>query len=390
MASSHSFWIEGLKVGRTVLTVNCECIRDSVTITVREPPPTVPDPRVSRYEAIDLGTLGGAAAVPLAMNDSGDVVGYSLTADGKQHAFLWSNGAMQDLSPGAARSAAQALTNSRVMAGTSEIGGVVHIMQWDNGQMTDLGPVGSTDRQGEVVGITATDVVAWGDSGSAIWQNGLKQFLSGFRAGAVNSRHQVAGTLLDRPFLWDNGSLIALEFAGTPSHAVDINSTGLVLGDTPEWTQYWGVRPTIVVWSQGRISRMLGSTTPVAINDAGDVIGGVGSGAFYSHDGTPWYIPPLGGGWVEPIDLNDSGIVVGESWTVAKKQRAFVWQTTDGPPIDLGIGPFTDDRLGSSAIAINTRGDIVGWVAPCTTPSGRCTELDQSQARAILWRLKRS
>src|SRR4051812_8222901 len=336
----RSFWIEGTGLGKTVLTVQCACSDNSMTITVHEPRPGAPDPRASRYEAIDLGTLGGAAAIPLAMNDNGEIVGYSRTADGEQHAFRWTNGAMQDLSFPGARGAAQVVTNSGAIAGTGSIDGLLHIIRWDNGQTTDLGLVSSADRLGGVVGITATDLVAWGEDGSAIWRDGVKQFISGFRARAVNSRHQVAGNIGALPYLWDNGSLIALEISAMPGQAVDINSDGAVLGNTSQWTQYWGTRPTITVWINGRISKTLGNIESVAINDAGDVIGGVGTGAFYSHDGSPWAVSSLGGGWVEARELNDRGLVVGESWTVEKTQHAFVWKVSDevssDPPIDLG------------------------------------------------------
>jgi probable HAF family extracellular repeat protein len=387
---THGFWIVGGRLGKTVLTIHCACIEDSVTITVPEPRQAVPDPRAARYEAIDLGTLGGTRTIPLALNDSGDVVGYSVTADGKQHAFLWTNGALQDLAPLSTYSAASVITNDRSIAGTSFVDGVMHIVRWDNGQMTDLGPVGPADQQAGVIGISNTDLVAWGDNGSAIWQNGVKQFLDGFRATAMNSRHQIAGNSGDRPLLWDNGVYSSLEIRGYPSHAVDINSAGLVLGDTPEWTSYWGIRPVITVWLQSRISQTFGWIEPVAINDAGDVVGGLfGSATFYGHDGMWGGIPSLGQGGTFPSDLNNEGMVVGSSWTVAKQRHAFVWQTVGTTPIDLGTGPVTTVRTGSSATAINARGDVIGWTAPCTTPSGRCTDLDQSRVRAVLWRLKK-
>jgi probable HAF family extracellular repeat protein len=47
--------------------------------------------------AIDLGNLGGSNAVTNALNNSNQVVGWSQIASGAQHAFLYSNGAMQDL-----------------------------------------------------------------------------------------------------------------------------------------------------------------------------------------------------------------------------------------------------------------------------------------------------
>src|SRR4051794_34524752 len=46
---------------------------------------------------VDLGTLGGADSLGLGINDSGQVVGQSDTADGHTHAFLYSQGVMADL-----------------------------------------------------------------------------------------------------------------------------------------------------------------------------------------------------------------------------------------------------------------------------------------------------
>ena len=45
----------------------------------------------------NLGTLGGASALAAALNNSNQVVGWSQIANGAQHAFLYSNGSMQDL-----------------------------------------------------------------------------------------------------------------------------------------------------------------------------------------------------------------------------------------------------------------------------------------------------
>src|SRR5215471_6272392 len=48
----------------------------------------------------DLGTLGGARSEPMSMNNHGDVVGYSGTANGQFHAFEYTNGQMLDLNVG--------------------------------------------------------------------------------------------------------------------------------------------------------------------------------------------------------------------------------------------------------------------------------------------------
>ncbi len=45
----------------------------------------------------DLGTLGGSNSLAYGVNLAGQVVGYSETAAGEQHAFLWTKGVMTDL-----------------------------------------------------------------------------------------------------------------------------------------------------------------------------------------------------------------------------------------------------------------------------------------------------
>jgi probable HAF family extracellular repeat protein len=51
--------------------------------------------------AVDLGTLGGWSTRPYVMNESGQVIGYSQTASGELHVFLWDEGEMVDLTPDA-------------------------------------------------------------------------------------------------------------------------------------------------------------------------------------------------------------------------------------------------------------------------------------------------
>ncbi len=50
-----------------------------------------------QYSITDLGTLGGDYSFANGINNRGQVVGYSATASGTQHAVLWEDGQMTDL-----------------------------------------------------------------------------------------------------------------------------------------------------------------------------------------------------------------------------------------------------------------------------------------------------
>ena len=45
----------------------------------------------------DLGTMGGLDSCGTAINNSGQITGYSFTSDGNSRAFLYSNGVMKDI-----------------------------------------------------------------------------------------------------------------------------------------------------------------------------------------------------------------------------------------------------------------------------------------------------
>lgn len=72
------------------------------------------------YNVIEIGTLGGSKSYAWDINDSGQVVGSSLTSSGQSHAFLYENGGMTDLGTlGGIGSIAEAINNSGQVAGRS-------------------------------------------------------------------------------------------------------------------------------------------------------------------------------------------------------------------------------------------------------------------------------
>src|SRR5947199_10434111 len=80
---------------------------------------------VAQGYVIDLGTLGGTHSYGYAINDNGQVVGYSrLPGDTSYHAFLWSGGSMTDMGTlGGKSSYAYGIDNSGRVVGKSLVTG---------------------------------------------------------------------------------------------------------------------------------------------------------------------------------------------------------------------------------------------------------------------------
>jgi probable HAF family extracellular repeat protein len=120
----------------------------------------------------DLGTLGGASAVATGINDSEQVVGYSVRADSKTHAFLWTRtGGMQDLGTlGGTTSVAAAINASGQVVGYSfkSDNFTSHAFLWSESTgMQDLGAMGfqyssamGINASGQVVGFVQ-DAIAY-------------------------------------------------------------------------------------------------------------------------------------------------------------------------------------------------------------------------------------
>ena len=101
----------------------------------------------------DLGTLGGSYSNATAINAAGHVAGYSTTATGAYHAFLYSNGAMTDLGPLGGQSYGLAMNESDQVTGyLRPATGDFHAFLYGNGAMTDAGtPSGLKVSEGEAI-----------------------------------------------------------------------------------------------------------------------------------------------------------------------------------------------------------------------------------------------
>jgi probable HAF family extracellular repeat protein len=388
---------------------------------------------VAGYDAMDLGTLGGNAARAADLNNSGQVVGTSLTGSWGEHAFMWDQSGMHDLGTMEHQgSEAVRINEAGVVAGTvwTRFTGVLddNVMSsnigtiWKNGMAAPLDSatahlIGGIRQPSSyrwlfqqppriVRAINSSGDVAWASYGEWgtngwVWLNGSWLALSyPSYPMAMNDRGQVvgasaiAGGEAFRARLWENGSSRELAglAPGATTAAMDINESGHIVGISADNAgRYHFVR-----WKDGRMDD-LGSadwTSPqsapwIVINARGEIAGSVaGHGFFWREDGAMVPLPSSGGS-VEIAELNARGEVVGTIFR-GSEQRAFVWSQERGL-VDLGTGPY--DFPAAWVVDINDRGDVLGYTGACMLEGPRCKDPGRNpgnlrwiQVRAILWR----
>ena len=160
---------------------------------------------------IDLGTLGGTISYASGMNNRGQVVGTATLADGSRRAFLYDpeRGMVNLGTLGGRWSSATAINDKGQVVGASETAEHKwHAFVFDGKRMTDLGAVigpGSSfatgiNAQGHVVGTILTRH----DRRSFIWRDGEMKIHSGgkglYLTNAINDNGLVIGATLDRRF----------------------------------------------------------------------------------------------------------------------------------------------------------------------------------------------
>ena len=291
-----------------------------------------------RYEVVDLGTLGGLYSAAYGINDSGQVVGWSETATGVQHAFLWDEKVgMIDLGTlGGSASSAYAINNAgRVVGAARTANGELHAFLWKDGEMTDLGilPGGACTEAyaindaGQIVGMARTSATIYSWQRAFLWENGIMTSLgvlegaSNSNAADINIRGQVVGTSGDRAFLWDSTSGMT-QLTDFQSQGNAISDGGLVVLAS-SGTYY--IRDSAGVLSDMdliRYSRMN------SINDSGQVVGDFDYLSDDDYHAFLWddsygmidlnYLAPAEAGWEE---LSSAGDINSDGWIAVTDQR---------------------------------------------------------------------
>jgi len=216
-------------------------------------------PRGSVGTAMDLGDLGGGAAEAWGMNQSGQVVGSSVTSAGATHAFLWEGGSMHELpaSGTAVRDVPNDLNDgpTRIVVGGEETVGV--------GLLWTVSGSGSSFQ-------ASSPVVLPGFSGTGSFAFAVND------AGVVVGYGYAAGR--NQPAKWTLGAAgwaitaLPLPLNALGGLAWDVNAVGTIVGSTAGTNC-----PQALVWSPavsvlpGLIATSCSQAT--AVNDAGQITG---------------------------------------------------------------------------------------------------------------------
>jgi probable HAF family extracellular repeat protein len=164
----------------------------------------------------DLGTLGGK--VSEAVNDRGEIVGISTTAKREQgwHAFMWKDGHMTDLGtlPGGSSSMVHAINEQGQVIGWSfPTTGEAHAVLWQEGTTTDLGETGPNSYRYDSFSLGIND--------------------RGEIVGRIGEREELGRDEAMRAFVWQHGSRTLLPtLGGRQTIATAINDRGQIVGSS--------------------------------------------------------------------------------------------------------------------------------------------------------------
>lgn len=336
------------------------------------------------WKITDLGSLNGGETHVTAINNSGDVVGWSRIAPGQQHAFLYHAGQMLDLGPqDTFYSTAEAINNAGLVAGSKYQNAMETTYVYGPGGMSSPGSFGSRttlyeratliNNNGQIAGYahyTADDSErAFVSTGNGLRDLGTLGGKQSYLAG-INDVGQGAGysTLASgalRAIATDGHSLSNLgTLGGRHSWANAINQQGVIVGQSLDASDR---QQGFISYGNGMSNLGMlinGDKNPYNtwahdINDHGQVVGAISDLGAYVYDINSGKTTKLGlmdGGWTEAVSINNQGQVLGRLYTVNNELHPFFY--SNGEMTDLNTvlpGVVWDNRL---ALPLNDAGQI--------------------------------
>ena len=367
--------------------------------------------RTMVYYATDLGVLPNRAqSVASAVNESGQVAGYSRASDGINHhrASLYSEGILYNLGlPSGTpvfdtmESRAYAINEAGTVVGYADVVGGSHAFVYENGENRDLGTF-LGGNYSFATGINDDGVIVGyaNDASNAHfafrYENGVMENLGtlpGRRADAygsiaydVNNHGQIVGasgtaSYYAHAILYDNGVMQDLGTVfgpGVNSDAMSINDLGQVAG-------YWG-NATVgyrgFLYSEGEmhdLGMLPGGSDVIArsINATGWIVGSAkdaqGNQRAFLFDGTSimdlntLLAPDDASNWVltGASDINDARQIVGTG-VHDGQVRGFLLSPVITPP--TGEKPAIDVPWESTVSALKQNSATAGWEFIVSSP----------------------
>jgi len=302
------------------------------------------------WTVIDLTPDSTGGGFARSVNNRGEVVGHTLTPAGGgifnnvAHAFLWRNGAREDIGSAAGKnSVAMKINENGTVVG--QVDGLAYM--WKDGVPTSLnvaGTANAVNNRGDIVGTYWTGgTIGSGQERPYLMRDGLLNDLptlgtaAGIAVNDVNDAGVVAGFAIvpgssnSHAVVWQDLAIRDLGTlgGGTQSFAYRLDNRGDVVGVAQVAS---GAR-FLARWSVngGAAETLLPNFIPAAINQRGDIAGNdtvTGAPLLYRNgDVTNLLSLPAmqAAGWkaFTPLGMNDRGWIVGNAW----KPGAPFWGT---------------------------------------------------------------